>query len=355
MTTTIHIIGGKGTGGAEGFYVRLVNALQHAGHAPVAVTVAGGAVAAALDPAVRQWHVPMMGNWDLWSRWRIARVIARQGPCIVQTYMGRATRLTHLRPDGGTTHIARLGGFYSPKGYRHAHVWVGNTLGVCDYLVEHGFPRERVFHIGNFVAMPPSAPAEVLAALRAELGVPTSALVLLAVGRLHPVKGFADLLAAFAHIPARCAGRPVHLVIVGDGPLAGSLRAQAATLPCRERLHWAGWRSDPAAFYDLADIVVMPSHHETLGNVILEAWAHARPVLASCSQGPLELCEPEHDAVLAPVANIEALASGAMRLLNDGSLRAELARAGHAKLKARFSEQAVLNAYLALYERLRAG
>lgn len=352
MTTTIHIIGGKGTGGAEGFYVRLVNALQRAGQAPLAVTVAGGAVAAALDVDVRQVHVPMRGNWDMWSRWRIGRIVARHGACIVQTYMGRATRLTHLRPGGAATHVARLGGYYPAKGYRHAHAWVGNTRGVCDYLVQHGFPRERVFHIGNFVAMPAVAPAEILHALRGELGIPASALVLLAVGRLHPVKGYGDLLAAFARIPAHCAGRPVHLVIVGDGPLAAPLRAQAEALACRDRLHWAGWRADPAAFYDLADIVVMPSHHETLGNVVLEAWAHARPVIASRSQGPLELCEPERDALLVPVGDVAALAAAATRLLEDAPLREALAQAGQAKLLAHFSEQAVLAAYLALYQRL---
>lgn len=352
MITTVHIIGGKGAGGAEGFYVRLVNALQRAGQSPLAVTVAGGAVAAALEADVRQVHVPMLGNWDLWSRWRIGRIVARHGPCVVQTYMGRATRLTHLRPGGAATHVARLGGYYPPKGYRHAHAWVGNTRGVCDYLVQQGFPRERVFHIGNFVAMPPSAPVETLEALRAELGVPRSALVLLAVGRLHPVKGYGDLLDAFARVPERCDGRPVHLVIVGDGPLAGALRAQADTLACGDRLHWAGWRDDPAPFYDLADLVVMPSRHETLGNVVLEAWAHARPVLASRSQGPLELCVPEHDAVLVPVGDVDALAAAATRLLDDAALRAALARAGLTKLRANFSEEAVLAAYLALYRRL---
>lgn len=352
MPTSIHIIGGKGAGGAEGFYVRLVNALQRAGHAPLALTVAGGAVAAALDREVRQEHLPMRGNWDLWSRWRISRFVARHRPCIVQTYMGRATRLTHLRRGCGSLHVARLGGYYPPKGYRHAHAWVGNTRGVCDYLIEHAFPRERVFRIGNFVAMPAPVDDDVLTELRRSLGVPAAAWVLLAVGRLHPVKGMTDLIAAFERIPASHAGRPPHLVIVGDGPLNVELQAQAAALGCRQRIHWAGWREDPAPFYDLADIVVMPSRHETLGNVVLEAWAHARPVLATRSQGPLELCEEGRDALLVPVADPAALAAGIARLLADDALRVELAAAGLAKLRAEFSEEAVVGAYLRLYERL---
>jgi len=58
------------------------------------------------------------------------------------------------------------------------------------------------------------------------------------------------------------------------GVLGPSLRAQAAQAGLNRRILWVGWQSDPAPYYQLADLVVFPSREEeTLGNVILETWA----------------------------------------------------------------------------------
>lgn len=96
---SLHVIGGKGSGGAERFAVRLINALARRGEPVAAVTVAGGEIAGMIDPAVRQYHAPMLGSWDRWSRWKIHRAIRDFHPDVVQTYMGRATRVHACRAD----------------------------------------------------------------------------------------------------------------------------------------------------------------------------------------------------------------------------------------------------------------
>ena len=82
---------------------------------------------------VPQQTIPMRNGWDLLSVLKIRRLIRNTGPLIVQTYMGRATRLTRLPRDSAAIHVARLGGYFKIKGYyQHAHAWVGNTRGICD-------------------------------------------------------------------------------------------------------------------------------------------------------------------------------------------------------------------------------
>ncbi|MGB5063254.1 MAG: glycosyltransferase, partial [Candidatus Competibacter sp.] len=71
MIASAHIIGGEAAGGAELFYVRLVNALQARQQPVLAINVAGGQVSARLRPETEQIHVPMRAIWDVWSRWRI--------------------------------------------------------------------------------------------------------------------------------------------------------------------------------------------------------------------------------------------------------------------------------------------
>lgn len=351
MTSSLHIIGSGGFGGAERFFVRLVQALHEAGQPVVAVSRPRGMVAPELGPDIAHHGVPLRNVLDLPSRWAIRRLARELRPDIVQTYMGRATRLTRLK-GRGPVHIARLGGFYKLDGYRHAEAWVGNTTAICDYLREGGFPAERVFYIHNFVDLaPPLADAE-LAAARARFAIPADAMVVAGVGRLVEKKGFQDLLAAFARLPAELGGQPLHLLIAGDGPLAGALREQTRALGLESRVHWAGWQRDPAPVYQLAEVFVCPSRHEPLGNVILEAWSHGRPVLSTASHGARELITPDESGVLVPCEAPLRMAEALEALLLDAPARRQIASAGRAVAGGRYGRASVVESYLSLYDEL---
>lgn len=352
MITSAHVAAGQALGGAELFYVRLVNALQERQGSVLAITSPGGLISQRLRPDVAQLHVPMRGIADFPSRWRIGAIVRENRPDIVQTYMGRATRLTHLDPARHSIHVARLGGYYDVKGYRHAHAWVGNTRGICDHLIRSGLPAARIVHIGNFVDIPVAHSSEEIAERRRKMDIPEEATVLLAVGRFHPVKGFEDLLAAFSLLKETIHGRPLILVIVGDGPLKASLQSHASQLGLDHRIRWAGWQLDPHPYYELADLFICPSHHETLGNVILEAWAHCRPVLSTQTAGAMELAGDQRQLWTVPTQDPHAMAEGIRRLLEDESLRAAVAASGRKKIDDHYSQPQIVNAYLDFYQRL---
>lgn len=356
MTSSIHVLGSRQLGGADRFFIRLVEALTRAGHPTLAVTRPGSPVALALDPIVEQAHLPLAAKWDYYSTWRLRDLIRRRRPAVVQTYMGRATRLTHVPRDVPAVHIARLGGYYKIRGYyQHAHAWVGNTHDICRYLREQGLPAERVFYIGNFVPTPRPVDADELAALRASLHLPDDAFIVFALGRLIDKKGFDDLLNAFARLPERIGERRPMLVIAGDGPARERLHRLGQTLQLTPRLRWAGWQNDVAPHYRLADAFVCPSRHEPLGNVILEAWQHQLPVVSTRNEGALELIEDGTNGLLAPVEDPAALADALTQLLTAPTARREqLAAAGYATVQRDHNESAVLNAYLSLYRQLGA-
>ena len=352
---SLHVLGSRQFGGADQFYVRLLRALREAGQPVTAVNRRGTPVAAELEKsAIEQIHYPLANQWDMWSVWRIRQLAQARQPCVVQTYMGRATRLTRLPRNAPTVHVARLGGYYKIDGYyRHAHAWIGNTQGVCDYLVKSGLPAGRVFKIGNFVP-DPLAPGEAeRVALREELGVPDGAWAVFALGRFGPAKGFEDLLTAFARLPAEIGGRPSALLIAGDGPMRESLRRLATDLSLDGRVLWLGWRHPVDAFYAMADVFVCPSRHETLGNVILEAWNHGVPVVSTATCGALELIEDGRTGLCCPCADPDALAGQIKAMLeSDAAVRRELGEAGRRTVTARFGRAAIVGAYLELYERL---
>jgi glycosyltransferase involved in cell wall biosynthesis len=195
---------------------------------------------------------------------------------------------------------------------------------------------------------------EEVIALRGRMQLPSDAFVLFALGRLVPHKGFQDLLEAFAMLEPVADGRPRVLVIAGDGPERVRLANAARSLGIAGRVRWVGWQEDPAPFYALCDVFVCPSRHEPLGNVILEAWQHHLPVLSTRNEGATELVREGDGALLAPTEGPAGLAEGLRTMLAlSPAERHRLAASGHATVQREHHEEAVVAAYLALYERLR--
>ena len=354
MVRSIHVLGSHLPGGAESFFARLVQALTRAGQPTLAVIRGDSPVVQALTSDVEQVRLPMLNNYDVYSRWRLTRLVRSWRADIVQTYMSRASRLTRLPAGSHAVHVARLGGYYKIEGYyRHANAWVGNTRDICDYLVAHQLPPQQVFHIGNFVPLPRSVSQAELSALRATLKLPGNAFVLFALGRLVAAKGFQDLLEAFARLGPTVDGRPLVLVIAGDGAERDALAEATRSLGLAQRVRWVGWQNDPTPFYALGEVFVCPSRHEPLGNVILEAWQRRMPVVSTLNEGARQIAQDGHNALLAPLADPAGLAEALQRLFAmRPEERRHLADAGHATVQREHNEEAVVAAYLKMYEQL---
>ena len=346
---TMQIIGSARMGGAENFFLRLHKALNESGIPSLAVTRKGSELTDLVQGA---GITARMGNvFDPFSRWSLSRAIKLHRPDIVQTWMGRATRLVHLKPQQRPAHVARLGGFYDPVQYRHAHALVGNTRGICDFLIREGVPTEKVHYIGNFVQPTPEVAPELVQQWREKLGLNADDRVIFALGRLHPNKGFDTLISAFSSLPA-AAGAP-HLVIAGDGPLAEQLDQQITQSSAAARIHRVGWQQQTDALFAMADLFVCPSRHEPLGNVILEAWGHGLPVLSTMSDGALELITPDENGVLTPIDEPEPMAAAITFLMSlPKDQLVELGRAGSAELLRHHSQDSVVAQYAALYRQL---
>lgn len=335
------------------FFIRLVNALSGAGHDVATITRPNSMVSSKLDARIEQKHVGMYNVRDPLSRLKISRIINAKDPDIVQTYMGRATRLTRIPKGKRTIHVSRLGGFYKLNGYRHADAWVGNTKSICDYLIENRFPADRVFMIPNFVESYPSLPPETLLKLRKNLGIPEGAFIILGVGRFQEKKGFQYLIEAFSHLPDTIQEKPAHLLLVGSGPEEKKLVSLTSQLLLTDRVHWTGWQVDPVPYYDLADIFVCPSLHEPLGNVILEAWNRGIPVISTRTHGALELIHDGVNGLLVPCGDSKAISKTLLDLFQREERAVEsLVIEGSSQLKKHYSKDTVVASYLQLYDHL---
>jgi glycosyltransferase involved in cell wall biosynthesis len=324
------IMAGAHHGGAETFFVRLCAALAGAGEEVLAVIRRDADRAAALRRAgLAPVQLGFGGPFDLLTRPRLARALARFTPRVAMAWMNRAARFT---PPGPWVRVGRLGGYYDLRYYAGFDHLVGNTQGIVDWIARQGWPRARVHHLPNF------APdlAGIPPADRASLGVPDDAFLALGMGRLHPNKGFDVLIEALAHLPE------VVVAIAGEGEERAALAALAARRGVAGRVRFLGWRDDQGALLAACDLFVCPSRHEPLGNVVLEAWSAARPVVAAAAVGPSELIEHGVTGLLVPVDDARALAD-AIAALREERLRARaLAEAGRAAFRREHAEAPVL-------------
>lgn len=333
----LQVMAGARYGGAEAFFTRLVLALRRAGlHQRVIIRKNENRAATLRKGGIEPVELRFGGALDIWTKMGIKREIDSFFPHVVMTWMNRATAMC---PRGNFVHVARLGGYYDLKYYRNCNHLIGNTEDIADYLTTKGWPAERAHYLPNFVS---SATSEPLA--RKDYYTPDDAPLLLAMGRLHENKAFDVLLEAMARVPN------AYLWLAGEGPKRAELEAQAEKLGIKPRIRFLGWRDDVSALLASCDIFVCPSRHEPLGNVVVEAWAQSKPVVAADSLGPGVLIKHRENGVLVPIDDGNSLAYAIQDVLFDGNLRSGIARHGRVTYEERFTEGAVIAQYLEFFE-----
>ncbi len=217
-------------------------------------------------------------------------------------------------------------GYYDAL-FREADLLIAVSGHGRDRLLELGAPEERVAihpYTIDWTRRPP-------AALERETGL----LRILSVGRLVEKKGLDDALAAVGLVAERFPGTRFSHVIIGSGPLEGSLRHQASGLPPNVRVDFRGACSLEVVEAEMrrCDLLLLPSRtsrdgdEEGMPNVLLEAMALGIPVVATIHAGTPELIRHGVTGFLAPEGDRVALAACLEEILEDASCAFRVGRA----------------------------
>lgn len=170
--------------------------------------------------------------------------------------------------------------------------------------------------------------------LRKQLGISSSEFVIGSVGRLTPVKGLEYLIRA---VSKNKGPRERKLVIVGDGPLRPALEGLAREVGVAGRVLFLGARNDVYDLMGVFDVLALPSLHEGVPMVLLEAMAMAVPIIASRVGGIPEILDDEQGALLVQARDVDVLADAIETMANDEVLRNRLRKAARARVESRFS------------------
>jgi glycosyltransferase involved in cell wall biosynthesis len=173
------------------------------------------------------------------------------------------------------------------------------------------------------------------------------------IGRLVSYKGLDILLRALERVPE------LRLDIVGSGPEGPRLRTLAQALAISDRVRWYGEYPDedlPRRMAD-ADFLVLPSVtvEEMFGLVVLEAMAASRPVITTALPSAVrEVNAPGETGLEVPLRDVGALAQALETMARDPALRKRMGEAGRTRVQSRFTQAAMAEKHIALYERIRA-
>jgi glycosyltransferase involved in cell wall biosynthesis len=348
-----------GRGGAERVTANLANHLAEEGWAITIATLAGSAQDCyELHPSVRRVVLdlaaessnPLMAVANNLRRIRAMRRVLRElKPDAALGMMNTAAALLGIaargldvvtigaeRANPSTAPLGRAWSWLRRAGFRRLQAVVALTPEAARWLQLHAGAR-NIAVIPNAVVWPLPNQSPVVSP--GSVGTPGRKR-LLAVGRLSQVKGFDNLVRAFAQLAGRQSGW--ELVIVGEGPQRAALQSQIDSSGLSGQVILAGEVGNLVDWYQHAHLFVLSSRHEGFPNVLLEAMAHGLACVSfDCEAGPRNIVRDGVDGVLAKDQDVSALACALEQLMVDEELRARLAEKAR-EVRERFAVARIL-------------
>ncbi len=353
-------------GGAEQALVNLATGLSRERFSPVVYALQPSPKNDRLVRRLEEAEIPVhflnvRSYWQFFSAVsRLAALFRQQQPRVVQSFLFHANvvatqaarkakvprMVTGIRVADPSFLRQRVEWWLTPKVDKIVCV----SQGVADYCANQcRFPAEKLVVIPNGVDL--SRFENVQPADLCALGLSAGRRAILYVGRLERQKGLDNLSTTV--LPRVFRELPQHdLLLVGDGPQQATLQTLLEKQGLRNRVHFLGWRDDVPRILAASDVLVLPSRWEGMPNVVLEAMAAGKPVVATQAEGVTELLGDLAEPQSCPAGDAAGFAERIIRLARDRELAGELGAQNRRRAAAEFSLAAMISRYAALYESL---
>jgi lipopolysaccharide/colanic/teichoic acid biosynthesis glycosyltransferase/glycosyltransferase involved in cell wall biosynthesis len=321
--------------------------------------------------AMKRTIAPLQDLRSLWHLWRLVRqlrpALVNFGTAKAGLLMGIASWATGVPCRVYTVHGLRLETTRGIKRWillrteriacRCAHRVICVSESVRTRVLELGLARKEqavVLAAGSFNGVDADrfapTPERVKAGeeLRRELGIPPEAPVIGFVGRVTRDKGVPELIEAFTELRRRFS--ELRLLWLGrlddTDPVPETTRRFMLSDP---GVVSTGYVDDSSPYYQVMDVLALPTHREGFPTVTLEASAAGKPVVTTRATGAVDAVADGITGLLVPVGDAQALTEALGSLLADPGLSRRMGRAGEERVRREFRREPIWQELAALY------
>ena len=211
-----------------------------------------------------------------------------------------------------------------------------------------GLPPDNVTSVPTGIDTERFTPGDKVAAKRS-LGLDIGRRYIGIVATLRSWKGHLYLLDAFAKLDLA----DWTLLIIGEGPMLDNITAKANELKLRQRIIFAGQRSDPEMWLRALDIFCLPSYaNEGVPQSIMQAMLTGLPIVTTPVGAILEAVRDDTTALVVPPQDADALAAAIARLISDEALAQRLASAARDYALLHFSQTGLLDQMESIFQKV---
>lgn len=368
----LHVVDGFRMGGAE---AKLAELIERTDSDRFQTFLANVGPTGPLESRFRSLAVPIFNcqrrhRFDLRPVRQLAQIIREQQIDIVQNTLfwadfvgslaARYTRVPVVLSWETVTHagdpyhaqLQRRAGYQLAMRYTDKVIAVSHEI-KASLMQRRGLPAEKIEVIHYGVDLEKYVPLASKPEIRRELSIRESDTVLVVTARLEEVKGHRYFLDAFQRIANAFAEASV--LFVGDGSCRAALERQIGEYGLEKRIRLLGIRPDVHRILNAADIFVLPSiAGEGLPNVVLEAMACGKPVVATDVGGTAEAVVDGENGYVVPPRDVAALADALHRLMQNPEQQHTFGRASRERAEQHFSLDRQIQRFTSLYLTLYA-
>jgi glycosyltransferase involved in cell wall biosynthesis len=326
----LQVCSARDIGGGEKHFADLANTLAKRGdHVFAAVGLDSPLIKdlESLSPD-NIFQVRMRNSFDLLAAGRLAALVRKHGIDIIHAHVARdyplaavASALSGHTPFMLTRHVL----FWLSSVHRLMLRRASRIIAVSS-AVEASLKKQDIFEPERIVMIHNGIDLEHFSVAASERHAPGIFRVGM-IGHISSIKGHEDFVRAAAIvIDAR---DDVEFIMIGEDKSRHrrnrvELERLISDMQVGHRVRLAGWTDDVVSALSSFDVFISPSRSEPFGLVILEAMAAGVPVIATASEGAVEIITDGVDGVLATIGAPEMLATAILRLLDQPELRQKL-------------------------------
>jgi len=358
----LYVIATLDIGGTERQLVELAKGVAGDGYEPVVCCLTrGGPLENELKQAgIRVFILGKKSKRDLSIIFKLAKVIRREKPVIVQTFLW--TSNTWGRIAAVLTGVPVI-----ISGERSVDLWKGwfefftdrmlalftkkiivNAGAVKKFLESKGISGSKIEVIYNGINMPLYENRRNIAEIRASLGLDAGKPVVGFIGRLCNEKD----PVLFAGIAAEILGKKkgAQFLIIGDGELRNETESELKMLGIKEDVKMLGYRMDVPEILCAVDVVVLTSKWEGLPNVLMEAGAAAKPAVSFDVGGVREVIVDGETGFMMPPSDRAGFIEKTLMLLEDPVLARSMGEKAKQHIRGKFEMSAMIRSTEKIYQ-----